>query len=69
MRQTAMLAALVALLWGVAASAAVQGREVDYRAKDGTVLKGYLAMDPDLAGPRPGVLVVTSEPPGASQSR
>lgn len=40
------------------AGAAVKGHAVDYRAQDGTVLKGYLASDADLAGPRPGVLIV-----------
>ena len=38
--------------------AAVTGREVDYRAQDGTLLKGYLASDDSRSGPRPGVLVV-----------
>jgi len=47
------------LLLGVApVAAAVQGHEVDYRAADGTVLKGYLAADASLADRRPGVLVV-----------
>ena len=40
------------------ADAAVQGREIDYSAGDGTVLKGYLATDPELKGKRPGILVV-----------
>jgi dienelactone hydrolase len=37
--------------------AEVHGTEVSYRAGD-TTLKGYLATDPALKGPRPGVLVV-----------
>jgi dienelactone hydrolase len=40
------------------ADAAVQGREIDYSAGDGTTLKGYLATDPALTGKRPGILVV-----------
>lgn len=40
-----------------AAQAAVQGREVSYRA-DGTTLKGYLAWDDAIQGRRPAVLVV-----------
>jgi len=37
--------------------AEVQGTEVSYQAS-GTTLKGYLATDPALKGPRPGILVV-----------
>ena len=48
---------LITALSGTA-DAAVQGREVDYSAGDGTVLKGYLATDPAQAGKRPGILVV-----------
>lgn len=40
------------------ADAAVQGREIDYSAGDGTILKGYLATDPEVKGKRPGILVV-----------
>ncbi|GAB4119343.1 MAG: dienelactone hydrolase family protein [Sideroxydans sp.] len=40
-----------------AAFAAVQGREVSYRAED-TTLKGYIAYDDALKGKRPAVLVV-----------
>jgi len=40
------------------AGASVKGSEVDYRAQDGTLLKGYLASDDSRSGPRPGVLVV-----------
>jgi dienelactone hydrolase len=40
------------------ASATVNGHEIDYRAADGTILKGYLASDDGLPGQRPGVLVV-----------
>ncbi len=37
--------------------AAVTGKEVTYRAGD-TFLKGYLAVDTAISGPRPGILVV-----------
>lgn len=40
-----------------AAQAAVQGKEVSYRA-NGTTLKGYLAYDDAIKGRRPAVLVV-----------
>ena len=40
------------------ALADVKGDEVDYSAGDGTLLKGYLAVDPALSGKRPGILVV-----------
>lgn len=56
--------ALLALLWtGCAATATsgeargVVGEEVAY-AVDGVEMKGYLAYDSGLEGPRPGVLVV-----------
>ena len=54
-----ILAFAVALLLSgpFAALAAVQGQEIDYRADD-TVLKGYLAFDAAVQGPRPGILVV-----------
>lgn len=39
------------------ARTAVTGTPVSYRAGD-TELKGYLAFDPNIEGPRPGVLVV-----------
>lgn len=39
------------------AFAAVVGREVDYKAGE-TTLKGYIAYDDAVKGPRPGVLVV-----------
>jgi dienelactone hydrolase len=42
---------------GVAASAAVQGEEVDYRVGD-TTMRGFLAFDDAAEGMRPGVLVV-----------
>ncbi len=45
------------LTLSTAAQAAVQGREVDYRA-GGTTLKGYLAVDDATGDKRPGVLVV-----------
>jgi len=37
--------------------AAVQGKEITYRAGE-TSMKGYLATDPTIAGKRPGILVV-----------
>lgn len=40
-----------------AAQAAVQGKEVSYRAS-GTTLKGYIAYDDAVQGKRPGILVV-----------
>lgn len=40
-----------------ACQAAVQGKEVTYSA-NGTTLKGYIAYDSKLKGPRPGILVV-----------
>ena len=40
------------------AGAAVKGSDVEYRAQDGTLFKGYLASDDSRSGPRPGVLVV-----------
>jgi len=49
------------LLWFLAAmpaAAAVIGQDVEYRAADGTVMKGYFARDDSLTGPLPGVLVV-----------
>jgi len=58
MRQLFTLLVVAGLLWAVPAGASVQGRDVAYRAADGTVLKGYLATDASLAGQRPGVLVV-----------
>ena len=50
-----MALALLAVLSGPAAGA---GREVEYRAADGTLLKGYLAGGEGGAARRPGVLVV-----------
>ncbi len=49
--------AIVLLLSSLPALAAVQGKEVTYRAGN-TVLKGYLATDSAKKGPRPGILVV-----------
>jgi dienelactone hydrolase len=40
-----------------AAQAAVQGKEVSYKA-NGTTLKGYVAYDDAVQGKRPGILVV-----------
>ena len=56
MRQLAILFSLF-VLNTLPAFAEVQGTEVSYRAGD-TVMKGYLATDPSLKGPRPGILVV-----------
>lgn len=56
--QQLVLVMLLTLFYALPALATVQGREIDYRASDGTILKGYLATDDALAGPRPGVLVV-----------
>ena len=58
MKQFFALLVAAGLLWAVPSLAAVQGRDMEYRAADGTVLKGYLATDAGLAGRRPGVLVV-----------
>lgn len=56
MKKIAMLFSLCCL--GIsAAHAAVQGKEVSYRA-DGTTLKGYIAYDDAIKGKRPAVLVV-----------
>jgi len=44
-------------LAGSVAQAAVQGKEVSYKA-NGTTLKGYIAYDDAVKGKRPGVLVV-----------
>ena len=56
MRQLAILFSLFALNT-LPAIAEVQGTEVSYRSGD-TTMKGYLATDPSLKGPRPGILVV-----------
>jgi dienelactone hydrolase len=49
----------LASAWADLASAkpTIEGKTVTYRA-DGVVMKGYLAYDTDIQGPRPGVLVV-----------
>jgi len=52
-----MLLVSLFCLTASAAQAAVQGKEVSYRA-DGTTLKGYLAWDDAIKGWRPAVLVV-----------
>ena len=58
MKTLTMLAGLlIALLISPALHAALQEREVDYRAGT-TALKGYLVFDDKIAGKRPGVLVV-----------
>jgi len=48
---------MLCCLFGAAAQAAVQGREVSYQA-DSVTLKGYIAYDDAIKGKRPGVLVV-----------
>jgi len=58
MDRIAIIATLLGLLGSMPVAAAVEGREIDYRAADGTVLKGYLAVDAAAAGRHPGVLVV-----------
>jgi dienelactone hydrolase len=50
-------AVLCAVLFSVAAHAAVIGNELNYQV-DGVTLKGYLAYDDSIQGVRPGVLVV-----------
>ena len=52
-----LLVILFSCLSVTVAQAAVQGREVSYRA-DGVTLKGYIAFDDAIKGKRPGVLVV-----------
>lgn len=41
-----------------ASHAEVRGKDVSYRASDGTRLKGYIAYDDSVQGKRPGILVV-----------
>lgn len=48
---------LVTGLFAASALAAIQGKEVTYSA-DGITMKGYLAWDDAVQGPRPGVLVI-----------
>lgn len=52
-----LLLTAVAMVLPAAAGAAIEGREVDYRA-GATHLKGYLAYDDSQSGKRPGILVV-----------
>ncbi|UCE88365.1 MAG: dienelactone hydrolase family protein [Pseudomonadota bacterium] len=52
-----LIGAVLFLVGVTLAQAAVQGKEVEYRA-NGTVMKGYLAWDDAAKGKRPGVLVV-----------
>src|SRR5512139_1560963 len=58
MKTFGVMCVLAILLDTLPAMAAVRGQEIDYRAADGTMLKGYLVTDASLAGRRPGVLVV-----------
>lgn len=53
----AVLLLTSAFLVPAAVDARIEGKTVTYRA-DGVVMKGYLAYDTDIQGPRPGVLVV-----------
>ena len=55
LRKSALALFLCALAWPAAAT--VRGEEIEYR-DDGTLLRGYVAYDDALPGPRPGVLVV-----------
>jgi len=52
-----ILLVLIGCLAGSVAQAAVQGKEVEYKAH-GTILKGYIAYDDAVKGRRPAVLVV-----------
>lgn len=52
-----MLFSLLALIAMLPLEAAIQTKELAYKA-NGTTLKGYLAWDDAVSGPRPGVLVV-----------
>ncbi len=56
MKRIALLMSLCCMAVSTA-QAAVQGKEVSYRA-DGTTLKGYIAWDDAVKGRRPAVLVV-----------
>ena len=58
MKQVLVWAVLLVLSAAVPAVASTWGREIDYRASDGTVLKGYLAGGDAAGGLHPGVLVV-----------
>lgn len=53
----ASLALVLALSGSAFADKKIVGKAVEYSAQ-GTVLKGYLAYDESIKGPRPGVLVV-----------
>jgi len=57
MKTFLMAISLFGLAVSAVAQAAVQGKEVSYRA-NGTTLKGYIAYDDAVKGKRPGVLVV-----------
>lgn len=48
----------LALCLSLPAFAAIQAREIPYKAPDGTNLLGYYAYDDSVKGPRPGVVVV-----------
>ena len=51
------LIALMITMLSTSATAALQTKEIDYKAGD-TVMKGYLTFDDDFEGKRPGILVV-----------
>ena len=57
MRIRFCVVAIVGLLCGVSARAALHTEDVEYKQGDAT-LQGYLAYDDAVKGPRPGVLVV-----------
>lgn len=52
-----LLLAVLMLAAASASHAAIQGREVTYRA-NGTTMRGYIAYDDAIKGKRPGILVV-----------
>ncbi len=56
MRRTLMLIGCFSLL-ATAGQAEVVGKAVEYKSGE-TTFRGYLASNPDIEGPRPGVLVV-----------
>lgn len=57
MKTFLMLISLLGLACSAVSQAAVQGKEISYKA-NGTTLKGYIAYDDAIKGKRPGVLVV-----------
>ncbi len=57
-RLSAWLAASLLALAALPLHAAVQTRVIDYKAADGTLLRGYYAWDDAISERRPGVVVV-----------